>query len=137
METHILVIGVIRKGEAVLLRKKPAGAPPYKETWYLFGGELTAEHNDPDKVLAEHVKQTTGIDIRATEHLGWDTEIKPNTADGAPTHYVYLDTIAEYVSGELVPGPGIERLEWAPIEKLGTYDLVPPTVKLFKKLGYL
>ena len=40
MKTKILSIGIIKNGNTILLRKKPDGSAPYKETWYLFGGEV-------------------------------------------------------------------------------------------------
>ena len=51
--------------------------------------------------------------------------------------FVYLDTLCEYVEGELLPSPQIEKLEWIDIDKLKNYDLVPPSRKLFEKLGYI
>ncbi len=136
MKTTILVIGMIKNGEKILLRKKPDGSPPYKETWYIFGGELNADNQNPEEVLKSVLKKQTGIDIKPTERLDWDTETKPNH-DGEITFYVYLDYLCEYVSGELNPGEGIEKLEWVPISDLRNYDLVPPSKKLFTKLGYL
>lgn len=32
---------------------------------------------------------------------------------------------------------GAERVEWVDTEKLREYDIVPPSLELFKKLGYL
>ena len=136
MKTTILVIGIVKNGDRVLLRKKPDGSPPYKETWYLFGGELNADNQNPDEVLISTLKKQTGVDIKTTERLGWDTETKPDH-DGNMTFYIYLDYLCEYVSGDLVPAEGIEKLEWVPIEQLSSYDLVPPSRKLFKKIGYL
>jgi 8-oxo-dGTP pyrophosphatase MutT (NUDIX family) len=136
MQTKILSIGIIKNGDTVLLRKKSDGSPPYKETWYLFGGEVNVTTPDPDKALVAIVKNQAGIDISVTEHIGWDTEIKDDH-DGEEKLFIYLDNLCEYVGGELRWGEEIEKLEWVPIEKLTTYDLVPPSVKLFKKLGYL
>ena len=136
MKTTVLVIGVIKKGDQVLLRKKPDGSPPYKETWYLFGGTLDSEHQNPEEAIISSVKKLTGIDIKVTQPLSWDTECKPDL-EGTDAFYIYLDCLCEYVSGELTPGPGIEKLEWVHVSDLKTYDLVPPSVKLFQKLGYL
>lgn len=136
MKTTILVIGVVRNGEAILLRKKPDGSPPYKETWYLFGGELSANSRDPEDVLKSVLKKQAGVDIKPVRRLDWDTETKPDHK-GNPAFYVYLDYLCEYISGELVPGEGIEKLEWAPVGKLSSYDLVPPARSLFSRLGYL
>lgn len=136
METKVLVIGIIKKEKKVLLRNKPAGSLPYKESWYLFGGELSPDNASPEDVISNKVKEQTGINIRAVEKLSWDIEIKPDLK-GKETFYIYLDYLCEYIEGELKAGEGIEKLEWVPIEKLSEYDLVPPSVELFKKIGYL
>ena len=134
METKILIIAVVQKGNQVLLRKKPDGSPPYKETWYLFGGELVAG-SKPEKILQGTLKAQAGINIKLVKELGWDTEVKKDH-DGVEKMFVYLDAICEYVDGEIVPSPEIEKLEWVDFDKLKDYDLVPPSRKLFSKLSY-
>lgn len=135
MQTKVLIIGVVKKGNAILIRKKPAGSPPYKETWYLFGGEVSIDKT-PSEVIEETAFAQAGVNVEVREKFSWDTEIK-NDLDGIEKYFVYLDVMCEYVSGELVPGPGIERLEWVEIEDLPKYDIVPPSRILFQKLGYL
>jgi len=135
MKVKILVVGVVKKGNKILLRKKPEGSPPYKETWYLFGGELTG-NIPPEKAIQNQLKKQAGIRVKMTQQLGWDTEIKEDH-DGERKVFVYLDCLCKYVSGKLQPAKGIERLEWVDIKKLGKYDHVPPSRKLLKKLGYL
>ena len=136
MKIKILSIGVVKKDNDILLRKKPDGSPPYKETWYIFGGEVGATETDPDQALILQVKEQAGITISITDRIGWDTEIKKDH-DGEEKLFVYLDSLCGYVSGELTWGTGIEKLEWVPIDQLSKYDIVPPSVALFKKMGYL
>ncbi len=135
MPTKVLIIAIIRKGDTILMRKKPDGSPPYKETWYLFGAEATAGQN-PDDTLKAHVKQQTGIDITIGQKFSWGTEVKQDL-DGVEKFFVYLDVLCDYGGGEPTLSPGIEKLEWVPIDQLGSYDIVPPSVEVFKKLGYL
>lgn len=135
METKTLIIAIVQNGNKVLLRKKPDGSPPYKETWYLFGGELVAG-SSPEKILQETLKKQAGINIKLVKEFGWDTEVKKDH-DGVEKMFVYLDTLCEYVGGDLSPAPEIEKLEWVDTDKLKDYDLVPPSRKLFEKLGYL
>lgn len=135
MKTKILVIGVVKKEDAVLMRKKPDGSLPYKETWYLFGGELTPDLT-PQEAIINEVKAKTGIDIKVSENFSWDCEIKKDL-DGEKKFFVYLDTLCEYVAGEPQLSEGIEKLEWISITELDNYDIVPPSRILFKKLGYL
>ncbi len=136
MKTTILVIGIVKKDNQVLLRKKPDGSPPYKETWYLFDGNLNGENSNPEKVLKSTLKRQTGIYVKPIERLSWDTEIKSDHK-GNMTFYVYLSYLCEYVSGDFVLSENIEKLEWVLKEQLLSYDLVPPSRKLFKKIGYL
>ncbi len=135
MITKVLVIGVVKKGDSILMRKKPDGSLPYKETWYIFGTERVPGE-PPETSLINHIKKTTGIDVEVKERLSWDTEIKKDL-DGVEKFFFYLDTICEYKGGELKLTEGIEKLEWVPISELKNYDIVPPSIKLFKKLGYL
>lgn len=135
MQTKVLIIAVIKKDNAVLIRKKLDGSPPYKETWYLFGAEATPDKL-PDEALKEHVKQQAGINIAIGQKFSWDTEIK-NDLDGIEKFFVYLDVLCEYESGELTLSQGVEKLEWVEAERLNDYDLVPPSIEVFKKLGYL
>ena len=136
MKPTILVIGIVKNGEKVLLRKKPDGSAPYKETWYLFGTELNGPDENPEDALRKALKEQAGVEIKPTERLTWDTETKPDR-DGEESLHIYLDYLCEYLSGELVAGEGIEKLEWVPIEQLASYDLIPPSRKLFKRIGYL
>ncbi|MDB5176999.1 MAG: hypothetical protein JWN75_667 [Candidatus Saccharibacteria bacterium] len=136
MQTKVLIIAVIEnQNKEVLLRKKPDGSAPYKETWYMFGADLVPGQ-DIEQGLVAHVQKQTGITIRITDQIGWDIEVK-HDLDGIEKQFVYLDVICEYVSGELQLSEGIEKLEWVPKDKLVEYDNVPPSIKLFKKLGYI
>lgn len=134
MKTRILAIALIKNNDKILFRKKPQGSPPYRETWYMFGVDL----NSPDwqTLLASSVKSQTGINITVEKTLGWDTEIKPDAA-GEQTFYVYVDCLCGYKDGELKPGPGIEKLAWVPVNELKNYDIVPPSIKLLTRQGYL
>ncbi len=135
MRTKVLIIAVVKKDNQILMCKKPEESAPYKETWYLFGAELTPD-KAPEKALRDLVKTQSGIDTELGEQFSWDTEVKKDL-DGIEKHFVYLDVICNYVSGEPTAAPGIEKIEWVLIQNLGDYDLVPPSVEVFKKLGYL
>ncbi len=135
METKVLIIAIVEKDGKILMRKKPDGSPPYKETWYIFGATATPDVSPDDAVKAE-VRAKAGIDITVKNKLSWDTEIK-NDLDGVKKFFVYLDVLCEYQSGEIVVGEGIEKIEWVAKEDLPKYDIVPPSRILFEKLGYM
>jgi len=137
MKTKVLSIAVVERDGKVLMRKKPNGSVPYEETWYMFGGEV-ADGKDPVEAAIEIVKRQTGVTIALRESLGWDSEVKKDL-DGETKQFVYLDGLYDFVEGELQIGEGenIEKLEWVAIGELDKYDLVPPSVVLFKKLGWV
>ena len=134
MNTKILLIALIKHEDKILFRKKPQGSPPYKETWYMFGADLNGL--DWQSLLIDSIKAQTGINITIEKTLGWDTEAKPDSAE-ENTFYIYLDCQCGYIDGELKPQPGIEKLAWIPISELKKYDIVPPSIKLLTRQGYL
>ncbi len=136
METKVLIVAVVENenGE-VLLRKKPDGSPPYNETWYIFGAELKAGE-DVAETLRAHIQKQAGIETQLVQKIGWDDEVKQDV-DGIVKQFVYLDVTSKYLSGDLCLSEGIERLEWVPKDQLAAYDNVPPSVKLFKQMGYI
>jgi ADP-ribose pyrophosphatase YjhB (NUDIX family) len=137
MKTKVLNIAAIEHEGKVLMRKKPDGSPPYSETWYIFDGEVV-DGTSPEEAAKKKIKIVAGVDIKLRENLGWDTEVKIDL-DGEEKQFIYLDSIYDYVDGEprIGEGQNIEKLEWVPIDKLGEYDIVPPSRVLFKKLGWI
>lgn len=135
MQTKVLVIGNIKKENSVLMRKKYLGSEPYQETWYSFGVEIMSNES-PTETFVKYIRDTLAIDIRPIKSFSWDTEIKKDH-DGQEKYFIYLDLECEYLSGEPTVPEGHEKIEWVPIEELGNLDVVPPSVSMFKKLGYL
>jgi ADP-ribose pyrophosphatase YjhB (NUDIX family) len=134
MDVKVLAIAIIRNGDLVLMRKKPSNSP-YRETWYLFGADVT-RNKDIDSELKRHIKSQTGIDIEIESKFSWDSEVKEDT-DRQVKQFFYLDTLCKYVGGELTTGSDIEKLKWVKISDLATYDIVPPSRIVFKKLKYI
>jgi hypothetical protein len=131
----LLIIGNIKKGDAILMRKKFVGSKPYTETWYLFGCDFVSGE-EPMAIFVNFIKGSIGIDVAPVKSLFWDFEVKEDT-DGVQKQFIYLDAEFEYVSGEIIVPEGLEKVEWAPINQLQNFDIVPPSIKLFKKLQYL
>ena len=135
MQTKVLIVAVVKKDGAVLMRKKPDGSPPYKETWYIFGAEVSYDV-DPDQAIVDEVRAKSGVNVKVASRISWDTEVKYDL-DGVEKFFVYLDVECEYESGDIVIAEGIEKIEWVKLDDLSSYDLVPPSRVLFEKLGYL
>lgn len=135
MQDKKVIIAVVENENRVLLRKKPEGSPPYQETWYLFGTEEIAGE-DISRTIVSYLKDEVGIETEFVKENGKDEETKQDH-DGETKHFVYTDVLCKYKSGEPRIPTGVERVEWIEKENLKNYDLVPPSVVLFKKIGYL
>lgn len=133
MQTKVLIVGVVKKDGAILMRKKPEGSPPYKETWYIFGAEAAPDVN-PDQAIIDEVRSKSGVLVTVKNKISWDTEVK-NDLDGIEKFFIYLDVECEYESGDIVVAEGVEKIEWVKFEDLSSYDIVPPSRILFEKLG--
>lgn len=136
LPTKELIIAIIEKDNAVLMRKKPAGSLPYKETWYSFGCEPIPSQ-DNSKTLRDYLKTELGIDVEVDNKIiSLEGEIKQDS-DGIEKNFIYINLRCKYLSGEPKIPEGSERVEWIPKDKLAEYDIVPPSIKLFKSLGYI
>ncbi len=131
-----LLIAVVENDSGdILMRKKPLGSLPYKETWYIFGCEQVGGSNDAH-TLFEYLKAHFGIETKSFLKIAEDHETKQDH-DGIVKDFTYIDYCCRYRQGEIKIPEGIEQIAWIPRNKLSEYDLVPPSLKLFKKLGYL
>jgi len=135
MKTVIMAIAVIKKDNQILIRKFDAERNPYKEPWGLFGGRLEGDGTVVELLNIE-LKKRWNMEVTINEKLGWDEDQKADL-DGEEKRFVYLDALCELANGDPNPANPNEELKWVPIDKLSDYKHVPPSVKLFKKLGYL
>ncbi len=136
LPTKELIIAVIEKDNSTLMRKKPAGSLPYKETWYSFGCEEIVGQ-DNQITTKDYLKKEIGIDVKISpQSIPSASEIKTDH-DGVEKNFIYSYLICEYLDGEPQVPNGAEKVEWIPKNKLSEYDIVPPSVDLFRVLGYM
>lgn len=87
--------------------------------------------------MRDYLKAELGIDVEVdNEPIPFGTEIKKDH-DGIEKNFVYVNLCCKYLGGEVKTPKSAERVEWIPKDKLTEYDIVPPSVKLFKTLGWL
>jgi len=131
-----LIIAVVEKDDAILMRKKPDGSPPYKETWYMFGCEPVSG-KDNKQVIKDYLKSELGIDVEIEDRvIDADTEVKADH-DGITKTFIYRNLLCKYLGSEPRVPKGAEKVEWILKNELSDYDLVPPSRKLLKNLGYV
>mgnify|MGYP001582720250 CR=1 FL=1 len=94
LESKTLLIAVVENGDNILMRKKPGGSLPYKETWYLFGCERKSNQDD-EKTLIEYLKEVIGVDVYSPVNVGEDSEVKQDH-DGIVKNFTYRDFSCHY-----------------------------------------
>ena len=135
LPTKELVIAIVERDDVVLMRQKPEGSSPYKETWYSFGCDRIPNQDDRTNIK-NYLKDTIGIDVEVdNQSITPAFEIKEDH-DGVEKNFIYINLICKYLSGIPKVPQGAIRVEWIPKDKLSEYDIVPPSVKLLKDLGY-
>lgn len=136
MKNKVVVIGIIKNGDSILMRKKPDGSEPYKETWYSLG--VNVEEGNPIDNYINWIRKNIGINIFFTKKLSWDVEIKnDHRGDNSLIQFIYLDAEFNYQDGDIIIPEEYEKIEWVNINDLKNLDIVPPSVEMLKKLGYL
>jgi ADP-ribose pyrophosphatase YjhB (NUDIX family) len=135
LKGRVVVSAVICKGDSFLFGRKTEGVGPYPNKWLILGGGLNAESETIEEGLRREIREEGGIEITNIRHFdfGEDYAIKK----GEKYHFIFLNFIVDYLSGEPKPGDDIEELKWVHNSKLEQLDLCEPSIGLFTRLGYL
>ena len=101
----------------------------------IFSWLWICAREDPKETFAKYIENYLGITVSPSKHLSWDTEIKEDH-DGIKKQFIYLELEVDCISGEIKVPEELEKIEFIPIDSLPNLDIVPPSVKMFKRIGY-
>jgi len=136
MKTSIVVVGLIKKGEQVLLGQKAPGKGPYPDTWHIAGGKIELGKENTEEAMKRELKEETNFNVKNLKKVIWDTDVEPDK-HGEETYYIFLQYVCDYESGELKAGDDMAHFEWVEKKDLSKYNLNKPSKKMLKHLGYL
>jgi len=136
MRTRIIVSAVIEKEGSYLFGRKPENIGPYPNTWHLLGGGVEIGKEFLENAVRREIREEAGIEVTDLKPLCFDEDDEPNKK-GEMTHYLFLIFQSRYKSGQLKAADDIRILKWIKKQDFSQYEFTRPSVKLFKKIGYL
>jgi len=124
---------IIRDGCVLLVKR---GREPAKGLWAIPGGAVEA--GETLQAAAEReILEECGVVIRAGEPIFAFDLIEKDEAGALKFHYVIVDLRAEYISGEPVAADDAADARWLKPRDLDSLDVVPVTLELLRKIGFL
>ena len=111
---------IVRRDSRALIVQR--GTQPNKGRWTIPGGAVDVGEHLRDTGRRE-VREECGIDVTVGDLAGVFEAIVPDGAGRVHYHYVIIDYLAEYVSGDLTPASDIVDARWVTLEQLGEYDI--------------
>lgn len=121
---------VIFKGEEVLLVRR--GQEPALNTWSLPGG-LVELGETLGRALKRELKEETGLAVKILGITAVLERIYHDPNGGIPYHYVLVDFLCDYVSGDLTPASDITAARFVPLNSLPQFDLPPYTAAVIRR----
>lgn len=129
----IVAVGaVVFKGPKILLVRR--GQPPNQGLWAVPGG-CTWLGETFQETAEREIREETGIRIRARHPIYLFDSIEKDEAGRIRYHYVTVDLLADYVSGEPVAGDDAIEARWVAPEELGSLPVSRETTKLLRQLS--
>ena len=120
---------VFRDG-AVLLVKR--GDEPNRGRWSVPGGSLEAGET-VEQAAARECLEETGIVVRPVRAVYVMDYVDRDSLERVRWHYVLIDVLCEYVSGEPAPASDAENARFVPLRELAEYDITPTAIEALEE----
>jgi len=124
---------VIRSNRLLLVKR---GSAPHKGMWAVPGGSVELGESLQQAVERE-TREETGLIVAARDPIAVFQVIERNDRGAIQFHYVIVDLIADYVSGEAAAADDAADVGWFSAEDLQGVDVSSTTIELLKKIGFL
>ncbi len=130
----VAVGAVVFKDNCVLLVKR--GKPPACGEWAIPGGSVMLGETIRDAVKRE-IMEETGIVVRPMETVFTFDLIEHDDEGRVCFHYVIVDFVADYISGEPRPGDDAVDARWVSPFEMNDLDVNTTTRKmLMQRFGF-
>lgn len=120
---------VVRAGKVLLIKR---ATPPRQGSWTLPGGSIDLGETLQQAAQRE-VLEETGLTVRAKEPVHCFEVITHDEQGNVRFHYVIVDLVADYVSGELAPNDEVDDAGWFEPGALAPQDVDADTLALIRR----
>jgi ADP-ribose pyrophosphatase len=125
---------IVIKDRAVLLVKR--SNPPNQGAWAIPGG-LVELGETLQQAAEREIREETGLTIKATTPVHVFDFIEKDSAGRLRFHYVIVDLVAEFVSGEVSAADDAADAQWFSAEALDKVELSGNTLKLLTDIHFI
>ena len=127
----VVAVGVVvRRGDQILLVQR--GKPPHRGSWSIPGGHLRFGETISDAAVRE-VREECGIEIKLRDGRLVLNRIG-RTEAVIQYHFVIIDLLADWVSGEPVAGDDAEATQWVRPEEISKLNTSPGLAKYVRDM---
>jgi len=119
---------VVRDGRVLLVRR---GQPPSEGLWAIPGGRVELGETLQEAAERE-IGEETGLAIRAGDPVHTFDVILRDETGRVRFHYIIVDLLADYVSGELQAGDDAREARWVAPEELDGLPINQTTLEVLK-----
>ena len=126
---RVAVGAVVFKENRVLLVRR--GKPPAKGLWAIPGGSVNLGER-LSKAAEREILEETNVVVKAREPVFTFDMVEHDGQGRIRFHYVIIDLVADYVSGEPSSGDDAADARWVSAEDLATLPVSSTTLNLLK-----
>lgn len=131
-ERPILAVGtiVVRNGRVLLARR---GRAPSQGKWSVPGGAVDVGESLEDAARRE-IREECGIEVELTDTVEVIQRITRDEIQRVRFHYVIVDYVARWLSGEPEPSEEASEVRWVRPEELDALDMTAGTADVIRRM---
>ena len=130
-QPRVAVGAIVFEEDKVLLVRR--GQPPAEGVWAIPGGRVELGES-MQKAAEREIREETGLNVRAKDPVfTFDVVVRDDNGK-VRFHYVIVDLIADYVSGEVRPGDDALEARWVSSTEMETLSISSNTRNVLKTL---
>ena len=127
---QVAVGAIVFKNDRVLLVRR--GQSPSEGLWAIPGGSVELGETLQEATERE-IFEESGLTIKAKEPVFTFDFVEHDDTGRIRYHYVIVDLLADYVTGEPRPGDDVTEARWVSSQEMQRLEVSPKTLELLRE----